>query len=76
MSGGEQPPRERTEPPRLPGVQSGGVASPCILVCVMGARGLCRGCKRTLREIARWPSMSDDEKRAVLAALPARAPGA
>ena len=62
MSGAERQPRERAEPP----------ASPCIQVCVMGESGLCRGCKRTLDEIACWSSMCDDTKRAVLAALPAR----
>lgn len=35
--------------------------------------GLCRGCQRTLDEIARWGEMSDAEREAVLAALPARA---
>jgi len=33
---------------------------------------LCEGCYRTLDEIAAWSSLSDDEKRAVLAQLPAR----
>lgn len=32
----------------------------------------CRGCRRTLDEIARWGEMSDAEQQAVLAALPAR----
>jgi predicted Fe-S protein YdhL (DUF1289 family) len=32
----------------------------------------CTGCARTLEEIARWWSLTDDAKRAVLAALPAR----
>ena len=36
------------------------------------ATGLCRGCYRTLDEIARWGTMSDAEHAAVLAALPAR----
>jgi predicted Fe-S protein YdhL (DUF1289 family) len=49
------------------------VASPCVNVCVMDeARGLCRGCHRTLDEIARWSVMSDGEKRAVLARVDAR----
>ncbi len=33
----------------------------------------CRGCRRTLEEIARWSEMSDAEREAVLGALPARA---
>jgi predicted Fe-S protein YdhL (DUF1289 family) len=32
----------------------------------------CRGCKRTLGEIARWGGLSDEEQAAVLAQLPAR----
>ena len=35
--------------------------------------GYCRGCQRTLDEIARWGAMNDAEREAVLAALPARA---
>ena len=51
------------------------VESPCAKVCLMDPdTGLCRGCARTLDEIARWSRMSDDEKRAVLAALPSRTP--
>jgi predicted Fe-S protein YdhL (DUF1289 family) len=34
--------------------------------------GLCEGCFRTLEQIAAWSGLSDDEKRAVLAQLPAR----
>ena len=47
--------------------------SPCTKVCVMDADNrYCLGCKRTLGEIARWGSMTDDEQVAVLAQLPAR----
>jgi predicted Fe-S protein YdhL (DUF1289 family) len=35
--------------------------------------GYCRGCRRTLDEIARWGEMTDAEREAVLAALRARA---
>jgi predicted Fe-S protein YdhL (DUF1289 family) len=31
--------------------------------------GLCRGCARTLDEIARWGGMSDDERSEVLVKL-------
>lgn len=42
------------------------VASPCISLCEMAPNtGLCRGCLRTLDEIAAWASASDDYKRAV-----------
>jgi predicted Fe-S protein YdhL (DUF1289 family) len=36
------------------------------------ARGQCEGCFRTIDEIAHWGLFDDDEKRAVLAQLPAR----
>lgn len=32
----------------------------------------CRGCRRTLGEIARWGEMSDAERTSVLAQLPLR----
>ncbi|HTN29172.1 MAG TPA: DUF1289 domain-containing protein [Burkholderiales bacterium] len=49
------------------------IASPCNKVCVMNeATGLCRGCYRTLDEIARWGMMSDEERTAVSAELPSR----
>lgn len=49
------------------------VASPCNKVCVMDPQsGYCRGCQRTLDEIARWSQMSEAEQRAVLEALAAR----
>lgn len=47
--------------------------SPCNKVCVLDLQtGYCRGCQRTLDEIARWSEMSDAERDAVLARLPAR----
>lgn len=47
--------------------------TPCIKVCQMDpVRGVCIGCCRTLDEIARWGSMSDAERKAVMDALPAR----
>lgn len=49
------------------------VPSPCISVCTMDEdSGLCLGCARNLREVAGWARMSDEQKRAVLAQLPAR----
>jgi predicted Fe-S protein YdhL (DUF1289 family) len=36
--------------------------------------GLCRGCLRTLDEIARWGAMSDAEREAVMLELPGRRP--
>jgi predicted Fe-S protein YdhL (DUF1289 family) len=47
--------------------------SPCAKVCTYDpGTGLCRGCGRTLKEIGGWLSMSDDERRAVMAKLPER----
>jgi predicted Fe-S protein YdhL (DUF1289 family) len=47
--------------------------SPCIQVCVIdAASGLCVGCHRTLPEIAGWSRFTDDERAAIMAALPAR----
>ncbi|MEI7969165.1 MAG: DUF1289 domain-containing protein [Betaproteobacteria bacterium] len=52
---------------------SGDVPSPCIDVCAIErGTGLCRGCFRSLDEIANWSRYSAEQKRAVLAALPVR----
>jgi len=49
--------------------------SPCRRICVIhpGAE-LCIGCLRTAAEIADWAEMSRDERRRIMAELPARAP--
>ncbi len=50
--------------------------TPCVNVCLLDSEsGLCVGCGRTLEEIANWSSMTDRERRAVMAALPARLAG-
>ncbi|HZA02909.1 MAG TPA: DUF1289 domain-containing protein [Hyphomicrobiaceae bacterium] len=47
--------------------------SPCTKVCIIDpASGLCRGCKRTLTEIACWASLTAAERRRVMLELPAR----
>jgi len=49
------------------------ISSPCTKVCVIdSATGLCSGCGRTLGEIAQWGSLSEDERLAIMAALPQR----
>jgi predicted Fe-S protein YdhL (DUF1289 family) len=61
----------RDFPRNLPhdGAGAADVPSPCINVCEMDpASGLCRGCARTIDEIAAWSVLDADEKRAVLAA--------
>jgi predicted Fe-S protein YdhL (DUF1289 family) len=47
--------------------------SPCTRICALepGA-GLCLGCGRTLQEIAAWGTMNDQERRRIMAELPAR----
>lgn len=43
------------------------VPSPCTGVCTLDpTRQHCLGCLRTLAEIARWGSATDDEKRQIL----------
>lgn len=47
--------------------------SPCILVCSIDMNtGYCFGCGRTGDEIGAWTRYSDAERRAIMAALPAR----
>ena len=49
------------------------IESPCVKLCTLDAQtGLCIGCGRSIDEIARWTLMSDAERAAVMAALPAR----
>lgn len=44
--------------------------SPCIGVCIIDpATGFCRGCARTIPEIAGWLNFSADDKSRVLAAV-------
>lgn len=47
--------------------------SPCVNVCQMDAqRGVCLGCARTLDEIARWSSLSEEERTRIMSGLAAR----
>lgn len=47
--------------------------SPCRKVCVIHpGSGLCIGCLRTADEIAAWPAMTPDARRALMAELPSR----
>ncbi|HWU25211.1 MAG TPA: DUF1289 domain-containing protein [Rhizomicrobium sp.] len=46
------------------------VSSPCIKLCTMDARaGVCAGCGRTLDEIARWGSLTEKERLAIMQTL-------
>jgi len=47
--------------------------TPCVNICLLDQEtGTCIGCGRTIAEIAQWAAMSDAERRAIVAALPAR----
>ncbi|KQW28758.1 Fe-S oxidoreductase [Rhizobium sp. Root274] len=47
--------------------------SPCILICSIDDKtGFCFGCGRTRDEIGRWTSYSSEERRVIMAGLPAR----
>lgn len=49
------------------------VPSPCNSICSMDqASGWCRGCLRTLDEIAAWSTLDETAKRAVWLRLSAR----
>ncbi|ODN69273.1 DUF1289 domain-containing protein [Methylobrevis pamukkalensis] len=44
-----------------------GVSTPCVKICVINeASGLCRGCLRTLGEIAGWGSFSEAERQRLI----------
>lgn len=50
-----------------------GISSPCIKLCQLDpVTRLCLGCGRSLSEIGRWSSLSEEERRAIMAELPAR----
>jgi uncharacterized protein len=50
------------------------VPSPCRNVCQMDPEsGLCRGCGRTLQEIAEWLEMTPEQKLATLERVAQRA---
>jgi predicted Fe-S protein YdhL (DUF1289 family) len=49
------------------------IESPCVKICIYEpGSGVCSGCGRTLDEIARWSQMSGEERRRIMAELPAR----
>ena len=49
--------------------------TPCTDICTIDeANGLCKGCYRTIDEIAAWASMTAEQRRAIMAILPQRNP--
>ena len=75
-------PGQRRAAPSGPAIPSGdrsayppaeGPTSPCVNVCQMdAASGWCRGCARSLQEIAGWGSAGEARQRQILALLPLR----
>ena len=56
-----------------PGAAGPAPVSPCIAVCIMDpASGFCRGCHRSIAEIAGWLDFTPAEKRRVVATAAAR----
>lgn len=54
--------------------QAAKLPSPCISVCTMEfSSGLCKGCLRTLDEIADWSTLDDEGKRIIWARIETRA---
>jgi predicted Fe-S protein YdhL (DUF1289 family) len=50
--------------------------SPCVRLCSLDpATRFCVGCGRSIEEIGHWLTYSDAERRAIMAALPARLAG-
>ncbi|MDT8438825.1 MAG: DUF1289 domain-containing protein [Wenzhouxiangellaceae bacterium] len=56
-----------------PALQLQPIESPCVSICRLDDDGVCVGCFRTAGEIAGWLGYSDDERRAIMQQLPARA---
>lgn len=49
------------------------IESPCVNICRMDNENrYCIGCWRSIDEIKRWTTMSDEERTAVMAQLEAR----
>ena len=52
-----------------------GPSSPCLNICTLDERGVCRGCYRTLDEIAGWTRMGPADQWATVARADARTTG-
>ena len=49
-----------------------GPSSPCLNICSLDDQGVCRGCYRSLAEIAEWTRMTAEERWATVARAEAR----
>jgi predicted Fe-S protein YdhL (DUF1289 family) len=57
----------------MPSDPNGLIETPCLKICALEPGSmLCRGCGRTVTEIAGWGAMSVSERRRVMALLPDR----
>jgi predicted Fe-S protein YdhL (DUF1289 family) len=59
-------PNNSTSPPARP-------TSPCINICSLDEDGICRGCYRTLAEIAAWTQLTAQQQWDVIGCLGQRA---
>ena len=50
------------------------IRSPCVGVCELDGTGRCRGCRRTLEEIAGWIKYTHAQRAAIIADLDRRRP--
>jgi predicted Fe-S protein YdhL (DUF1289 family) len=49
------------------------IETPCVKICTLDPKaGLCRGCGRTVDEIAGWTRFSGAERERIMSLLPAR----
>ena len=49
------------------------VSTPCVKVCLIDPEtGLCEGCGRTGEEVARWGTLSEEERLGIMAGLEER----
>jgi predicted Fe-S protein YdhL (DUF1289 family) len=49
------------------------IESPCVKICTLDVHSeLCLGCGRTIYEIGHWTLMNAEQRRHVMAELPAR----
>lgn len=49
------------------------IKTPCVKVCFVDPKaGVCLGCFRTMEELARWTRYSNEERDAIMQALPER----
>ena len=49
-----------------------GPSSPCLNICTLDERGICRGCFRSLEEIAGWMRMTPQDQWATVERADAR----